>query len=250
MSENSLPITGLAVGGISPDVVVCGDPARAAQVASFLDEQRLLADQREYRSYIGRFQGHAITVCSHGVGAPGAAIAFEELIVAGARRILRVGTCGGMQPGVRDGDLVVAVAAVENTGYVAEVAPRGYPAAADPRLTVALEQAAQASGLATHCGLVLTRDAFYGGVHAPRLPDYVVLSQANVLAVEMECAALFTVGLLRGVRTAAVLAVDGNVLQQPESVESYNPHRPIVAQAVTAAIESALRTLREFSEPL
>lgn len=243
MGVEMLPITGLAIGGISPDVIVCGDPARATKIADFLQDATQLADQREYRSYHGSYKGLPVTVCSHGVGAPGAAIAFEELIVAGARRIMRVGTCGGLQPYVTDGHLVIAAAAVQNTGYVREVAPRGYPAAADPYLTIALRQASRSSDHTIHAGLVLTRDAFYGAVQAPRLPDYATMSAANVLAVEMECAALFTVGLLRRVQTAAILTVDGNVLDGEESVDTYEPHRETVRIAVDAAIRVALEAL-------
>lgn len=245
MSTEVLPITGLTIGGISPNVIVCGDPARATKIAETLQGARLLADQREYRSYTGEFNGLPVTVCSHGVGAPGAAIAFEELIVAGAKRLLRVGTCGGLQPDISDGHLVIAVAAVQNTGYVREVAPQGYPAVADPHLTIALQQAAAKNDITSHCGLVLTRDAFYGGVQAPRLPDYRTMSEANVLAVEMECAALFTVGSLRGVPTGAILSVDGNLLEGEESVDTYQPHRDTVARAVEAAIQIAAQALYE-----
>jgi uridine phosphorylase len=245
MSAELLPITGLTIGGISPDVIVCGDPGRASKITEFLQDARLLADQREYRSFIGTFDGLPVSVCSHGVGAPGAAIAFEELIVAGARRILRVGTCGGLQPEIIDGHLVIATAAVQNTGYAREIAPQGYPAVADPQLTIALQQTADRSNHFVHSGLVLTRDAFYGGVQAPRLPDYATMSEANVLAVEMECAALFTIGSLRGVRTGAILAVDGNVLDEKESIDSYRPHRDTVAKAVDAAIRVAVQALNE-----
>ena len=65
------------------------------------------------------------------------------------------------------------------------------------------------------------------------------MSAANVLAVEMECAALFTVGLLRGVTTAAILAVDGNVLEARRASNTYKPHRDTVKRAVEAAIDIA-----------
>jgi len=243
MSEKLLPHIGLAIGVISPDVIVCGDPGRASKIADSLEDARLLADQREYRSFIGTLDGLPITVCSHGIGAPGAAIAFEELIVAGAQRILRVGTCGGLRTEVIAGHLVIATAAVQNTGYAREVAPRGYPAVADPQLTMALQQAAHRGNHVLHSGLVLTRDAFYGGVQAPRLPDYETMSEANVLAVEMECAALFTIGSLRGVRTGAILAVDGNVLEVKESIATFRPHRDTVKKAVEASIRIALQAL-------
>lgn len=244
MSEQTLPITGLVVGRVSANALVCGDPHRATKIAEQLEDARLLSEQREYRVYHGRFQGAPITVCSHGVGAPGAAACFEELIAAGAQRIIRVGTCGGLQTDIDSGALVVATAAVQHTGYGRETVPDGYPAVADAALTVALRATAVDRYDDVHSGIVLTRDNFYAGVTTPHTPDYRQLSLANVLAVEMECAALFIVGALRGVQTAAILAVDGNVLHGPgESMETYRPHREIVVQAVAAEIDIALETL-------
>jgi uridine phosphorylase len=243
MSGKILPITGLRTGSVSSNVIVCGDPQRAAKIAGYLENSDLLSEKREYRVYRGNHNGKALTVCSHGVGAPGAAIAFEELISAGARRILRVGSCGALQPDIESGHLIIACAAVQNTGYGREIAPPGYPAAADPRLTIALQDCAASYGHPHRYGLVLTRDVFYGGVASPDVPDYHVMSKANVLAVEMECAALFMIGQLRATTTAAILAVDGNVLHGSESMDTYKPHREIVTQGIEAAIAIALQTL-------
>ena len=244
MTKKILPITGLLVGSVSENVIVCGDPDRATKISGRLTGAALLSDRREYRTYEGLFGQMPVTVCSHGVGAPGASIAFEELITAGARRIIRVGTCGGLQPGINAGHLIIAIAAVQNTGYGREVVPSGYPAVADPQLTIALQEAAAAGDHPYSTGLVLTRDSFYGGVAVQAAPDYQVLSEANVQAVEMECAALFILGCLRTVRTAAILAVDGNALRSAESIDSYKPHQDIVATAVDSAIESALLALQ------
>lgn len=242
MTEKLLPHIGLAKGSVSPNVIVCGDPARATRIAERLDAPVLLGEKREYRSYQGRFAGRAITVCSHGVGAPGAAIAFEELIAAGAQRIVRLGTCGGMQSDLRAGDLVVATAAVDLTGYGRYTIPQGYPAAADPELVLALRAAATDYGRSPRTGIVLTSDVFYDGVQ-PSLPHYQTLSQANVQAVEMECSALFFIGSLRGVSTGAILAVDGNVLAQVETVDTFDPDQTVVKTAVDDAIQIALHTL-------
>ena len=241
--EQSLPITGLAVGRVPPAVLVCGDPERATTTAAYLEQATLISEQREYRTYCGEYRGMPVAVCSHGVGAPGAAIAFEELIAAGARRLIRIGTCGGLQPDVEDGHLVVVTGAVDNTGFGRATVPPGYPAVADFRLTVALSRQTAASGRVHHAGLVLTADNFYPGVETRRRPDYHALSAANVIAVEMECAALFLISSLRRVQAAAILAVDGNVLEKGESMEEYNPHRDVVAAAVEAEIEIALETL-------
>lgn len=236
-----LPISGLKAGTIPTSVLVCGDPARATKTAEHLQGAALLGENREYRVYTGQYEGLSIAVCSHGVGAPGAAIAFEELIVAGARRLVRIGTCGGLQRHVQDGDLVIVTAAVDATGYGHQVTPRGYPAIADWRLVQALVTAA---GRHTHVtGIVLTNDHFYGGVETSETPHYPTMTAANVLAVEMECAALFKVGSLRKVQTAAILAVDGNVMDEGESMDAYDPHRDIVNRAVEDEIEIALKAL-------
>lgn len=243
MGERRLPLTGLAVGTVSPGVLVCGDPGRATKVAACLAQAELLSEQREYRAYRGEYQGSPVTVCSHGIGAPGAAIAFEELIAAGARRLIRVGTCGSLQPDIDAGALIIATAAVQHTGYGRETAPAGYPAVADLDLTQALRQAASEAGQPFRSGIVLSRDNFYAGVPVADRPDYQAVSAARVLGVEMECAALFIVGSLRGVQTAAILAVDGNVLAAGESMDSYAPQRAVVAEAVEAGIAVALRAL-------
>jgi uridine phosphorylase len=246
--EERLPITGLLQGAVPPAVIVCGDPARAEKTARYLKNVEVLGKQREYHVYRGMFrfesqQDVPVAVASHGVGAPGAAIAFEELIAAGARRLIRVGTCGGLQPEIADGDLVVATGAVDSTGYGRVTVPAGYPAVADPILTGALLRATNGRDHPYHSGIVLTVDGFYKGVATPQAPDYQALSQARVVAVEMECAALFIVASLRGVQSAAILAVDGNVLEEAESMDSYDPHRQVVRDAVAAEIEIALQAL-------
>jgi uridine phosphorylase len=239
-----LPITGLTVGSVPAAVLVCGDPDRATKTAASFDEASLLSERREYRAYRGIVAGMPVAVCSHGVGAPGAAIAFEELIVAGARRLIRIGTCGGMQPGIETGDLVIATAAVDKSGYGRLTVPEGYPAVAGVRLTAALLDAAAEQERAVHQGIVLTSDNFYQGVETPYLTPYPILSAAGVVAVEMECAALFIAGSLRGVETAAILAVDGNVLERRESMETYDPHRAEVKAAIEAEIAIAVSALR------
>jgi uridine phosphorylase len=246
MTNRQLPITKLTIGSVSPSVLVCGDPARAQQIAGYLEQADELVFEREYYVCKGVYQGIPITVCSHGIGAPGAAIAFEELIAAGAKRLLRVGTCGGLQPQVQDGHLVIATAAVQQTGYGRETVPPGYPAVADPEMVLALRRAAANHSQTWHSGIVITRDNFYPGVETIHTADYPIMSQANVLAVEMECAALFIVGSLRGVPTGAILAVDGNVLVKKESMDVYDPHREVVKQAVAAEIEIALAALCEL----
>ncbi len=244
MSPQILPITGLKVGSVSPAVLVCGDPDRAHKIGAELDNVEQLAHKREYLTLQGSYQGMTVTVCSHGVGAGGAAIAFEELIAAGGKTLIRVGTCGGLQPDIETGDLIVASAAVQNTGFGREYLPEGYPAVATPAVTTRLADTAVSHQATVHTGIVITRDTFYGGVDTHNTPDYQVMADANVMAVEMECSALFMVGSLRKAQTGAILAVDGNVLVGPkEGMDTYKPHDTVVADAVSAEIRIALDAL-------
>ncbi|MCA9978694.1 MAG: hypothetical protein KC413_23205, partial [Anaerolineales bacterium] len=71
-------------------------------------------------------------------------------------------------------------------------------------------------------------------------PHYQTLSGANVLAVEMECAPLFLLGSLRRVRTGAILAVDGNVLDEGENMNTYDPRAQMMHDAVAVGIGVAL----------
>ena len=144
--EGVLPLTRIPVARLAPDVVVVGDPERARAVGERLDGAVELASNREYLSIGGTYRGHPVTVVSHGVGGPGAGVAFEELCRGGARRIIRAGTAGGLQPEVGDGSVVVVTAAVREDGLTDLLVPPGFPAVADARLTIALEDAARAAG--------------------------------------------------------------------------------------------------------
>lgn len=233
-----LPIIKVMENSLPPHVLVCGDPERAHQIAQRLKDSREVAWNREYRTFTGTYQRVPLAVCSHGVGAAGAAVCFEELIRAGARYIIRVGTAGSLNLGIRDGDLVIAQAAVREDGLTAQLIPQSYPAVADPKLLQVLEEAAQEQSLKTARGIVLTVGAFYPGLLD--LPNS-LMAQANAKAVEMECSALFVIASLRGVAAGAILAIDGMAIEFDGA--AYNPHREQVAQAINGAMDIALEAL-------
>ena len=156
-----LPFIHLAQGDIPPRVLVCGDPARAERISKRLTEARCLAQNREYWTYTGLYQGVPVAVVSHGVGSGGAAIAFESLWRAGARVIIRVGTCGGMQPEVTAGSIVVATAACREEGVTEKMVPLSYPAVADGEVVTALMNASRQRALPVHKGIILTQALFF-----------------------------------------------------------------------------------------
>ena len=118
--------------------IVCGAPERAALIASQMEGSVELAKNREYHSYLGRHQGVDVLIMSHGVGAPGATICFQEMMDVGVKSIIRLGTAGGLQDESRIGDIAVATSAVRQDGTTALMVPAGFPAVADPEITAAL----------------------------------------------------------------------------------------------------------------
>ena len=88
---------------VAPNALVMGDPNRVTDAAKLLTNPELIWDNRGYKAYTGTKEGKEITICSHGVGASGAAVILEQLFSAGVTTIIRAGTCGAMVAGVADG---------------------------------------------------------------------------------------------------------------------------------------------------
>lgn len=207
----------LRPGEVGEYCILPGDPGRVAEIAGYLENPVQMASNREFLTYTGVYAGKRVSVTSTGIGGPSAAIALEELVRCGAGTFIRIGTCGGMQPAVRAGHLVIAGSAIRGEGTTRQYLPDGCPAAADFEVTTALHRAAGTLGLPAHVGIVHSKDSFYGQTEpetmavAPRLmADWSAYIRLGCLASEMECAALFAVGMTRRVRVGAVLTAIWN----------------------------------------
>ena len=100
-------------GDYADAVLLPGDPLRAKYIAeTYLDDVVQRNGERGLLGYTGTFEGKPVSVQGTGMGCPGATIVFEELIQLGCKRLIRVGTCGGLQPHHALGDLIVALSAV------------------------------------------------------------------------------------------------------------------------------------------
>jgi uridine phosphorylase len=139
-SKFDAPHLKLNKGDISPLVIVVGDPFRVDVVGALCDNSSVIQWNREYKTSNASYMNKAITICSHGVGGPGAAICFEELIKLGAQVIIRLGTCGSLQPDkITQGDVVISTAAVREDGVTQYMVPAGFPAVADLELSLLLK---------------------------------------------------------------------------------------------------------------
>jgi 5'-methylthioadenosine phosphorylase/purine-nucleoside phosphorylase len=188
-----------------------GDPLRAQYIAeTYLDNPVKRNSERGMLGYTGEFGGKPVSVQATGMGCPSAAIVIEELVQLGVKRLLRVGTCGGLQSDMSLGDLVVAVSAVP-ADATAQHLVGGEPHAptSDWELVHAAVHFAKEVGQPLRAGAIVSSDLFYN----PDDGQYARWSARGVLAVEMEAAVLFTLGALRGVQAGCLLTVSDVVVE-------------------------------------
>jgi DeoD family purine-nucleoside phosphorylase len=188
-------------------VLLPGDPARALLLAeSLLTGTKMFNHHRGLWGYTGLAgDGEPLTIQSTGMGGPSAAIVISELADLGARRLLRVGTCGALQAGLELGDLLVATTAIPADGTSRSLgAGDRVPAGAD--LLVALSDSVSGEP-GVHSGPVVSTDLFYDGRGLER-----EWSEAGALAVEMEAATLYALAAARELDAAALLVISDLVL--------------------------------------
>jgi DeoD family purine-nucleoside phosphorylase len=194
--SHSAPIHLRPTAPLAERVLLPGDPGRALMLAqTLLDEPRMFNHHRGLWGYTGAApDGEPVTIQSTGMGGPSAAIVLTELIELGARRAIRVGTCGALDPRLGLGELVIALEAICADG-TSRALGAGDTVAADQVLASALT----GRDPAAHAGAVVSVDLFYelGPRGAGR----------DALAVEMEAATLFAVGAATGAQVACVLSV-------------------------------------------
>jgi len=204
-------------GEYADAVLLPGDPLRAKYIAdTYLDGVTQVNAERGLLGYTGTWEGKRVSVQGTGMGCPGATIVFEELIQLGCTQLMRVGTCGGLQPHHALGDLIVALTAIPaDSTAVHLVAEEPHCPTGSWELIHGAVHAAKEIGQAMHVGPIVSSDVFYN----PNEGQYERWSSRGVLAVEMEAAALFTVaaiggiGKVQGIRAGCLLTVSDIVVE-------------------------------------
>lgn len=221
MNDNHLYHLGFDPAEIRGEFAILpGDPGRIESIAAYFTDTVPVAYNREFniwRGFADSQRKHPVFLCSTGIGGPSAAIAVEELHMAGVTHFIRVGTCGAMQTEILSGELVIAQSAVRQEGTALHYAPIEYPATADFEITAALRNAANEIGVKSHVGVVQCKDSFYGQHNPARMPVAYELEQKwdawkklGVLASEMESAAIYTAAAALGCKAGCVLHVVWN----------------------------------------
>jgi uridine phosphorylase len=234
--------------------LLSGEPERSRFIAeTYLQNISLLSQYRGLTSYLGYLPcGKTLLAATSGMGAPSLSIVVNELVQVGITQIIRIGTCGSIQPDVGVGSIVISQGALCRQGAANDLAPVEYPAVADPFLTVALAEAAKKLKIPYHIGITASVDTFYEGQERTESSANPYLQRwlsgitqeyrhLNILNYEMEAGTLFK---MAGVYGFAAACVCGVVAQRSEAEDIVLKDKDL---AVKRAIEVAIATAENFS---
>jgi uridine phosphorylase len=180
-------------------VLLPGDPGRALLLAqTLLATPKMFNHNRGLWGYTGLApDGEPLTVQSTGMGGPSAAIVIEELIALGAKRLVRVGTCGALGTGLALGALLVAGSALPEDG-TSRALGADARVDGDPGLIAALSATGSASRITVAC-----TDLFF----EHRGDREASWRARGAAAVEMETATLYALAARHGLPAASLLIV-------------------------------------------
>lgn len=202
---------GAAPDQIAETVLMPGDPYRARWAAeTFLEGAELVNEVRGMLGYTGMWRGNRVTIHGSGMGMPSFSIYANELIRDyGAKTLIRIGSCGGMQEKVKIRDVILAMTATSlstpSRGIFREM---NFAPCADWSLLRAAADAAEARDVGVHVGGIYSSDVFYD--ERPDLNEQ--MTRHGILGVEMEAAELYNLAARHGVRALAVLTVSDHLL--------------------------------------
>ncbi|WP_297340391.1 purine-nucleoside phosphorylase [Pseudophaeobacter sp.] len=229
---------GAQMGDIAETVLMPGDPYRAKWAAeTFLQDAQLINEVRGMLGYTGSWNGHKVTIQGSGMGMPSLSIYANELIRDfGAKTLIRIGSCGGMQPQVKLRDVIVAMTATTLASPSQSIFKEvNFAPSADWSLLQAAVTAAQSRDIGTHVGGIYSSDTFYD--ERPDLNEQMV--RHGILGVEMEAAELYTLAARYQCRALAVLTVSdhlgtGETLPSDQRERSFGDMVEIALEAAFA----------------
>lgn len=230
---------GAGQGEIAETVLMPGDPYRAKWAAeTFLEDAVLVNDVRGMLGFTGRWKGHRVSIQGSGMGMPSLSIYANELIKDyGCQTLIRIGSCGGMQDGVKVRDIILAMTAssisTPSRGIFREL---NFAPSADWSLLRSAAKAAESKSVTTHVGGIYSSDVFYD--ERPDLNEQ--MTRHGILGVEMETAELYTLAARYGRRALAVLTVSdhlltGDALPADQRERSFGDMVEIALEAAFAA---------------
>nr|MBD3312157.1 nucleoside phosphorylase [archaeon] len=191
-----------------------GDPGRVLRIAKHLKNAKKISDYRGYLVYNGDYKGVPVTVCSTGMGGPSIAIAIHELVKCGAQVLIRVGSSGALQKGMKEGELIIPSSCVREDGVSRLYADKSTPAYPNKKVLKALVKSAEGLGVKYHEGVTRSHDGFYQ-------PDNDKVEQfwsrVGLLGSDFETSPLFIISRLLKVKTGSILNIVSEFhVEEPE----------------------------------
>ena len=211
---------GLHIGGkegeIARTILLPGDPLRAKYIAeNFLVDTICYNEIRGMYGYTGTYKEKRVSIQGTGMGIPSVSIYLNELITSyKAKNLIRIGSCGSMQPEIKIRDVILAMSASTDS-HINKIHFNGmdYAPTANFDLLKKAYDIALEKDIPIKVGSVLTTDTFY---HDD--PDsWKHWAKYGVLAVEMETAALYTLGAKFKVNALSILTVSDSLVTREET---------------------------------
>jgi len=241
---------GLGPGELADYILLPGDQDRVEKIAAHFDEVELRHRHREFATATGTYKGLRVSCVSTGIGTDNVEIVIAEILALVKRpTLIRIGSCGAIQPGMGLGDLVISTGSVRLETTTSWFVHDGYPAVAHYEAVLALVEAAERGGYVHHVGITATAPGFYGAQGRPipqlpiRYPDLAEeMARQGILNFEMEASAVLVLAGLAGCRAGVVCAVYANRVTG-EFVEGDAKDR-----AEASAVETGLESLLILAE--
>ena len=228
---------GAEKGVIADTVLMPGDPLRAKYAAEkFLENPICHNEIRGMLGFTGEYKGKKISIQGSGMGQPSIGIYASELIdFYKVKTIIRIGSCGAIQPDIELRDIVLAMAASTNGANNRGIF-RGmdYAPTANFELFMAAAKKADKMGLNVKAGNILSSDTFYDDD-----PDiWKLWARFGVLAIEMEASMLYTLAAKAGIKALAVCTVSDSIVNK--TLLSSEEREKSFDEMILLAIETAL----------
>ncbi|NWF94830.1 MAG: nucleoside phosphorylase [Candidatus Thorarchaeota archaeon] len=248
MKRRVQPHLRVGEGDVERITLITGNPDRVPLITS---QMRDVEEVARYRGLVTHHaftpKGVPVTVSGTGMGAASTHICVEELARLGAQVFIRVGSCGGIDPSVKTGDVVIPTGCVRDERASLNYAPSQYPAVASIRWQTALHRETRQllPPARVHTGLCWTSDVYYVGPENRQLDLW---TRARVKCVEMESSLLFVFASTKGLEAASILTCDGNLhtgqkAEQSDESEKSGEQDPLFDEAIAKSVTATIRAI-------
>jgi uridine phosphorylase len=237
---------------VAPYVIFSGDPWRVDVLAEYLEKPVKVAFLREFNTYTGMYKGIPVTITSTGIGAPGAAIAMEEMYEAGMQVAVRMGTSMALQDDML-GKFMIPTASVRRERTSSTYVEPEYPAVADFDMVAVMNETVLQMGAQYRNGISCTMDGFYSQMHDSKFSKecgrnltkvFDELKQMNVIGIDMESSCMLVVGRLMKVKTCVLTMT--TVLENLKEVLAGQERKDAEDLLVRTALEGIYNYNRKF----